>query len=309
MQQGFIQIPILIAIIISAAVFGGGGYFVAKQIIQAPQVATTTAEQIVSSANEEIIVEQKTLKEETVEEENKVPKIQTQVKIETPIVKEEVVAPVAKNFKQPVLESINAQINSYKALANWIDNEMMSLLSQRESMLNGLISSTNSLMASETDPSVKYAYSLFIDAYNLDKTQIVNFYRWDIFDFIKQYINNEKLPGLNSEYAKYSAKSTVSEVEYNTVIQSLQQYESDWQSLYNDGIKKSMVQYMSQTDSKDEMYQRLWSELSIAVADLKKTQALESSLNQLYLQQPKPLNCTFSSYYNGFGTTGSLNCY
>lgn len=73
-----------------------------------------------------------------------------------------------------------------------------------------------------------------------------------------------------------------------------------------------MVQYMSQTNAKDEMYKRLWSQMSqlyAAVADLKKTQALESSLNQLYLQQPKPLNCTFSSHYNGFGTVGSLNCY
>ena len=231
---------------------------------------------------------------------------------QVPTKTEEVVVPVAKNFKEPVLSSINAQIESYNAITRWIDSDMMPLLSQRESMLNGFISNTNSLMANETAPDIDHIYSLFIDEYNLDKKQIVDFYRWDIFDFIKKHINNEKLPALNSEYARFSAKPTVSEAEYNVAIQSLTQYQNDWQSLYNDGVKKAMVQYMSQTNAKDEMYKRLWSQMSqlyAAVADLKKTQALESSLNQLYLQQPKPLNCTFSSHYNGFGTVGSLNCY
>jgi len=259
-----------------------------------------------TKATEEI---KKQKSEPSTSENTKTTKPVTPPQSQVPTKTEKVVVPVAKNFKDPVLSSINAQIESYKAITRWIDSDMMSLLSQRENMLNGLISSTNSLIASETDSSIKYAYGLFIDAYNLDKTQIVNFYRWEIFDFIKKHINNEKLPALNSEYAKFSAKPTVSEAEYNVAVQSLAQYQNDWQSLYDDGVKKAMVQYMSQTNTKDEMYQRLWSQLSAAVSDLKKTQALESSLNQLYMQQPKPLNCTFSSHYNGFGTVGSLNCY
>ena len=49
MQRGFIQIPILIAIIISAVVFGGGSYFVAREMSKPSQntsnaTTTTTAE-------------------------------------------------------------------------------------------------------------------------------------------------------------------------------------------------------------------------------------------------------------------------
>lgn len=45
--RGFIQIPVLIAILISAAVFGGGGYFVAHEMTKTSQnviSATTTAQ-------------------------------------------------------------------------------------------------------------------------------------------------------------------------------------------------------------------------------------------------------------------------
>lgn len=312
MQRGFIQIPILIAIIVSAIVFGGGGYYVAHQISKpsptaSNTTATTTAEiQATTTADVEV---KKTSEEPP---KNPAPKngssgASTQTKIDTSV-KTEVVAPEVKNFREPVLSSITAQIDSYKAITRWIDSDMMPLLSQRESMLNGLISSTNSLMASETDSSVDYAYSIFIQAYNLDKTQIVDFYR-GIFSDIKNHINNTKISALNSEYAKFSAKSTVSEAEYNAEIQSLAQYQRDWQSLYNDGVKLAMTQFMSQTNTKEAFYQSKWSELSAAVSDLKKTQALQSSLSQLYAQQPKPLNCTFSSHYNGFGTVGSLNCY
>ncbi len=312
-QKGFIQIPILIAIIVSAIVFGGGGYLIAHK--KAPKVSTEsnvaiTTEQ--TTKTEELSVESKKTTSEEVPK-NTTPKKETsgastQVKVETPPIKTEIVLPVAKSFKEPVLSAINAQIDSYKAITKWIDNDMMPALSQRESMLNGLISSTNSLMASESDSSVDYAYSLFIEAYNLDKSQVVVFYR-GIFSDIKNHINNEKISALNSEYSKFSAKSSVSETEYNSEIQVLAEYQSYWQKLYDGGVKLAMTQFMSQTDTKDQMYKNLWSQLSIAVSDLKKTQALQSSLSQLYAQQVKPINCSFSSHFDGFGTVGSINCY
>lgn len=218
-----------------------------------------------------------------------------------------VVTPEARNFKQPVLESINTQINSYKAISTWIDGDMLPLLSQRESMLNELISNSSLLMSAETDPSAKYVYELFIEAYNLDKTQIVVFYR-GIFSDIKSHINNEKISALNNEYGKFSAKTLVSEAEYNTEIQVLSEYQNYWQKLYDGGVKLAMTQYMSQTNAKDEMYQRLWANWTPVVSDLNRIQVLQSGLNQLYMQQPKPLNCTFSSHYNGYGTTGTVKC-
>jgi len=312
-QKGFIQIPILIAIIVSAIVFGGGGYLIAhkkaSQISSESNVATTTEQK---TPTEEILVDSKKTTSEEVSK-NTTPKKETsgasaQVKVETPPIKTEIVVPVAKNFKEPVLSAINAQIDSYKAITKWIDNDMMPLLSQRESMLNGLISSTNSLMANETDSSVDYAYSLFIEAYNLDKSQIVDFYR-GIFSDIKNHVNNEKISALNSEYAKFSSKSSVSEAEYNSEIQILVEYQNYWQKFYDGGVNLAMTQFMSQTDTKDQMYKNLWSQLSVAVSDLKKIQALQSSLSQLYSQQVRPLNCSFSSHFDGFGTVGSINCY
>lgn len=311
-SKGFVQIPILIAILVSAVVFGGGGYYfahratVSSQVAATPEVATATDE--MSAATTETLAQdvisdtaeqkQATLKKESV----------AAVQIDVPNTKIEVATPIAKDFKQPVLNSITAQVDSYKAITAWIDSDMMPLLSQRESMLNGLISSTNSLMATETDSSVDYAYSIFIQAYNLDKTQIVDFYR-GIFSDVKNHINSEKISALNADYAKFSAKPSVSEAEYNAEIQVLAQYQANWQSLYNDGVKAATTQFMTQTNKKDAWYQSKWAELSAAVADLKKTQTLQSNLNQLYAQQVRPLNCTFSSHFNGIGTVGSLNCY
>jgi len=310
-QKGFI--PILIAIIVSAVVFGGGGYLIAHK--KTPQVSpesnvAITAEQ--TTQTEEFLVENKKTTSEEVSKNNTLKKetseSSTQVKVEAPPVQTEIVVPIAKNFKEPVLLAINAQIDSYKAITKWIDNDMMPLLSQRESMLNGLISSTNSLMASETDSSVDYAYGLFIEAYNLDKSQIVDFYR-GIFSDIKNHINNEKLSVLNGDYTKFSAKVSVSEAEYNAEIQVLAEYQSYWQKLYDGGVKLATTQFMNQTDTKDEMYQSLWSELSTAVSDLKNIQSLQSKLSQLYSHQVKPINCSFSSRTDGFGTIGSISCY
>lgn len=311
MQRGFIQIPILIAIIVSAIVFGGGGYYIAHEISKpspstSNATATTTAEiQTTTIANTEVKVSEEPPKNTAPKKESS--GVTTQTKIETSV-KTEVVVPEVKNFKEPTLSSINTQIASYKAITTWIDSDMMPLLSQRENMLNGLISSTNSLMASETDSSVDYLYSLFIEAYNLDKSHIVDAYR-GIFSDIKNHINNEKISALNAEYAKFSAKSIVSEAEYNGEIQVLAEYQSYWQKLYDGGVKLATTQFMSQTDTKDAWYQSKWSQVVAVVSDLKKTQALQSSLSQLYSQQARPLNCTFSSHYNGFSTVGSMNCY
>ena len=308
MQRGFIQIPILIAILISALVFGGGGYFIAHEVSKPsqniPNTATTTQE-TQATTTVGVKVEEKKVSGESSKKESTV--VPTPTKVETSV-KTEVVVPEAKNFKEPILSSINTQITSYKAITTWIDSDMMPLLSQRENMLNGLISSTNSLMASETDSSVDYLYSLFIEAYNLDKSHIVEAYR-GIFSDIKNHINNEKISALNSEYTKFSAKSTVSEAEYNSEIQVLAEYQSYWQKLYDGGVKLATTQFMSQTDTKDAWYQSKWSQVVAVVSDLKKTQALQSSLSQLYSQQARPLNCTFSSHYNGFSTVGSMNCY
>lgn len=269
-----------------------------------------TSEQQISDLQKEIdlLKNQQTNKESK----NSTPKKETnetlvKVKNETPNIKTEVIVPVVKDFKEPVLLAINTQIDSYKKITSWIENEMMPLLSQRENTLNGLISSTNSLMINETDSSVDNAYSIFIEAYNLDKDQIVDFYR-GIFSEIKNHINKEKISVLNSEYAKFSAKSSVSEVEYNNEIQVLIEYQNYWQKLYDGSVKLAMTQYMSQTNTKDQMYKNLWSQLSTAVSDLKKTQALQSSLNQLYSQQVKPINCSFSSRSDGFSTSGSITC-
>lgn len=54
MSSGFVQIPILIAMVISAAIFGGGGYFVAKQATQDSKVIATTEEEIKSSIPNEL---------------------------------------------------------------------------------------------------------------------------------------------------------------------------------------------------------------------------------------------------------------
>lgn len=232
----------------------------------------------------------------------------TKVKAETPSGKTEVIIPVVKNYREQVLLAISTQIESYKKITSWIDSDMMPLLSQRENALNGLISSTNSLMINETDSSIDNAYSIFIEAYNLDKSQVVDFYQ-GIFSDIKNHINNEKISALNSEYEKFSAKSSVSEVEYNNEIQVLIEYKNYWQKLYDSSVKLAMTQYMSQTNTKDEMYQRLWLKLSISVSDLKKTQALQSSLSQLYSQQVKPINCSFNSRSDEFGTNGSITCF
>lgn len=303
--KGFVQIPILLAIIVSAILFGSGGYFIAHEISKPSQDTSNTATATQATTTSDVKVEENKVSKESPKKET--PSVSTQTKAETSV-KTEVVVPEAKNFKEPILSSINAQIAPYKAITTWIDSDMMPLLSQRESMLNSLISSTNSLMASETDSSVDYLYSLFIEAYNLDKSHIVDAYR-GIFSDIKNHVNNEKISALNSEYAKFSAITTVSEAEYNSEIQVLAEYQSYWQRLYDGGVKLAMTQFMSQTDTKDAWYQSKWSEVIAVVSDLKKTQALQSSLNQLYSQQVKPLNCTFSSHYNGFMTTGSLNCY
>lgn len=321
MQKGFIQIPIIIAIFVSALVFGGGGYFVATHVSeQAPTVASDTTKAEVAATTSEIVSPQTATTTEQPASEVSVskvlpdistpaPKPQTEIKVETPTIIQEVVTPPTKDFKELTLDAISNQINAYKAITSWIDTDMNPLLSQRKTMLNSLISETNSLKINESDPSVEYIYEVFIDAYNLDKSQIVDFYRDEIFLVTKEYINDEKISKLNSEYTKFSAQPFVSEEEYNTLIKNLESYESNWKSIYEDVAKKAFTQYMSQTDAKDEMYQRLWADASEAISDLKKTQALEVKLNQMYAQQPKPLNCTFSSRTTGLSTSGTVNCY
>ncbi len=299
MQRGFIQVPILMAIIISAIVFGGGGYLIANEMSHSSQDILDSKTET-ATTNVEVNTGKDSQKNENTND-------SSQTVVDTSL-KGEVIVPETKDFKDSVLSSIDAQINSYQGITNWIDDDMMPLLSQRETMLNELKASTNSLMANEADSSVDYAYSLFVEAYNLDKTQIVDFYR-DVFSDIKNHINTEKVSALNAEYAKFSAKSVVSETEYNAEIQMLAQYQSNWQSLYNDGVKLAMTQFMTQTNAKDEMYQRLWTDLSGAVSDFNKTKTLEASLSKLYSQRVKPINCTFSSHYDGFGSVGSLNCY
>jgi len=90
-MKGFIQIPVLIAIVISGLVFGGGGYFVAKEITNRPQteipVDQTTVETIASSTG--VVATTTTQISASTEK----PKVNTTVKVEASKTTQTTVAP------------------------------------------------------------------------------------------------------------------------------------------------------------------------------------------------------------------------
>ncbi|RJQ33211.1 hypothetical protein C4568_04885 [Candidatus Parcubacteria bacterium] len=49
-MRGFIQIPILIAVVISAAIFGGGGYLIAQNVSRAPAGQETSQSTVIATA-------------------------------------------------------------------------------------------------------------------------------------------------------------------------------------------------------------------------------------------------------------------
>ena len=202
----------------------------------------------------------------------------------------EISTPIGQDFKEQALASITAQMDSYIAVAHWIDNDMMPLFSQRERILDGLISNTRTLITNSSEPIIIYIYNLFIDAYNLDKNQVVNSYR-NIFSGIRDSMYDEKISVLKAEYTKFSAGSSVSRAEYDALLQALKQYENSMQSVYNNKIRAITIQYISQISFKDETYQRLWAEIPTIISDpANSAQNLENILNQLRFVQPEPLD-------------------
>ncbi len=202
----------------------------------------------------------------------------------------EISTPIKEDFKEQALASITAQMDSYIAVADWINNSIMPLFSQRERILDGLISNTRTLITNSSEPKVLYIYNLFIDAYNLDKNQVVNSYR-NIFSGVRDSIYDEKISVLKAEHTKFSAGPSVSRAEYDALLQALKQDENSMQSVYNNKIRDITVQYISQISFKDETYQRLWAEIPTIISDpVNSAQNLENILNQLRFVQPEPLN-------------------
>ena len=215
--------------------------------------------------------------------------ISTPVSVDV-LVGAEISTPIGQDFKEQALASITAQMDSYIAVAHWIDNDMMPLFSQRERILDGLISNTRTLITNSSEPIIIYIYNLFIDAYNLDKNQVVNSYR-NIFSGIRDSMYDEKISVLKAEYTKFSAGSSVSRAEYDALLQALKQYENSMQSVYNNKIRAITIQYISQISFKDETYQRLWAEIPTIISDpANSAQNLENILNQLRFVQPEPLD-------------------
>ncbi len=123
-MKGFIQIPILIAILISAIVFGGGGYLIAKEVINSPQANSADQTLVDATASSTEVVATTTIQTSTQAEK---PKVNTTVPVSVPKTTQTTVIPA-----QPVqtkvetkaqitfqISNVETSTNKHTAVITW----------------------------------------------------------------------------------------------------------------------------------------------------------------------------------------------
>jgi hypothetical protein len=213
---------------------------------------------------------------------------------------------VEKNFKEPTLTALKNKIEAHRAIVNWIDNDMLVLLSQRESMLSDAISRTNNVMNNETDPGLRSIYPFLIAAYNNDRSQFITAFRKTCLTVRTSSEKNAEI--LTGDYVKISAESLITESQYSSILQNLENAQKNWQTNY-DISKYVYSEFTKQANLRNEKYQYMISEIAQLITITSKNEAMQTALNELRAQQVRPINCTITSNNNGFSTEGRISCY
>lgn len=160
MNRGFIQIPILIAIMVSAVVFGGGGYYIAHEIskpsLDSSDATATTTETI----SAEVEVGEESLKNTTPKNESGEASIQA--KIDTSI-KTGVATPKVETIKEatpiPAVAICRAEIGLSRLPPTSIDPAGMRTFFEYVVSSNPPISNLNSLEGLLLKVRNDYAFS------------------------------------------------------------------------------------------------------------------------------------------------------
>ncbi len=304
-QKGFIQIPILIAIIISAVIFGGGGYFIAHEISKSSKVglksSTTkdTDQQITSSGSEAL----KSLVDTKLKDADTKPAVaptKTEKNWEFSV---KVAAETAEKFKLLTKEIRNSEFNSYiKDRRNRIANNANLI----KSMINFPNYDDGAILNQMLSD---YAGLYKIEIEDIDKTLI----------YVESQVT--QLDNYQAEYNKKVSsllampEKAITNAEAVSLLQSSGQI---W--LKNYDIQKNILDaygiYNRSIGKREDNYEYANTLISAAFSKIKGTtsasdnyyQPMPPSSPPLPFQMPKTINCNFFSGPTGGFAGGSVQC-
>ncbi|MFZ2303788.1 MAG: DUF5667 domain-containing protein [Minisyncoccia bacterium] len=212
----------------------------------------------------------------------------------------------SEEFRKVLLNLISNHIDSFRFLNNNID-ESINIFNSRIDMINDFISGNNRVFGLSSEQSLREIGLLWNEEYkkDIDRSQLFK----DSYIEMKTFINQNEITPLETMAVRIVNKGTISKEEYLTELGVVNKYDSELNKFY-DSIQMFFTRYKSDIKVFDDRYSRVWTQVNELVSLLNTNTALQNNLNQLRsLPAPKPLNCTFSSHFNGFGTVGSMNCY
>lgn len=212
----------------------------------------------------------------------------------------------SEEFKRTLINLIKNDIDSFRFLNKNID-ESVNIFDSRINMINGFISDNNRIFGLSSEQVLREIGLLWNEDYkkDIDRSQLFK----DSYIEMKNFINQNEITQLETMAIRITNEGTMSKEEYLTELGVVNKYDSELNKFY-DSIQKFFTRYKSDIRVFDDNYSRVWAQVNELVSLLNTNTTLQNNLNQLRsLPVPKPLNCTFSSHFNGFGTVGSMNCY
>lgn len=289
-MKGFIQIPILIAILISAVVFGGGGYLIAEKISRSPQVEETAVTQV-TQVSEPVAT---TTEATSTAKPSGVKKQESVTKTQPPV--------AAENFNATLVLAFENGISHFGKLREYIES-LIALVDNRIELLDTLINRTERAKSQTTDSQSRAIHQVFLDGYRADRSGAISTKESlnSLLTSINTLINYSSNHILELRGVSISRERLVAEAKDLTLG-----YEGA--SLNFDGAKMVYQGFKERADRWDATYTDLWDKLAdyygSQISQLEKASYVPPPVYVPTYNPPRFTTCVVDSYQGG----GSLNC-
>lgn len=286
-MNGFIQIPVLLAILISAVVFGGGGYLVAEKMNRPLQIEETAVTQI----SEQVAT---TTEATPTAKPPGEPKDESVTKTQSPV--------AGENFNTTLILAIEKSLPAFEDLKEYVEN-LIALVDNRIELLDSLTSSAAGAKSRATDSQARAIYQLFLDAYSTDRNLAIATKK-----LLNTYLEGTAgIISISNNYIVELKGMTISRERLISESTSLSKANEFGSQSFADA-KRTYQSFKERADERDELYIDLWDKVEnyygSQISQLEKASYVPAAVYVPPYNPPRFTNCVVSSYQGG----GSINC-